>query len=116
MYGKYTYLLLPLTSLLLTLLSSDCLKLMKFDFDSNPLTIFSMLFSSLSGELFEAEDSLGESRDLSDLGDTDGDFTFDCKFGLDGLDPRFDKFGNTASKAEPIDELLVKPGGTRGKE
>lgn len=63
------------------------------------------------------DDSLGDMSDLSDLGDTDGDLTLlDCNVGLDGLDPLFDKFGSTASKAEPIDELLVNPGGTMGSE
>lgn len=78
-----------------------------------------MLLSSFSGELLETdEDSFGDSSDLSDLGDTDGDFTLllECMLGLDGLDPLFDKFGSTASNAEPIEELLVRPGGTKGSE
>lgn len=112
------YLLFPFTSLLLILLSSACLKLLKLlvtAFDSSPLTIFSMLLSSLSVvEL--AAGSLGDSNDLSDLGDSEGDFVF-CRLGLEGpLEPRFARLGRTASKAEPNDELLARLGGTSGNE
>lgn len=73
-----------------------------------------MLLSSFSVELVVG--ILGDSKDLSDLGDSDGDFTF-CKFGLEApLEHRFDRLGRTASNAEPNGELFARLGGTSGRE